>query len=135
MTFSRTGIDRNHRQAIVAFAACVSAAAPGFAHAQSTLAESQVDALEGLFGKQQGFRRTQAKGLCASGYFVGKWMAGCPEDGTPWWRIVNAKGELPIAKRDPRMAIDQRTRLEQEGVPFDGDLINREAFWDPLSLF
>ena len=33
--------------------------------------EAQVNALEGLAGKQAGFRRSQAKGLCASGYFVG----------------------------------------------------------------
>ena len=71
----------------------------------------------------------------ASGYFVGKWMAGCPDDGTPWWRVVNAKGELPIHKRDPRMALDQRARLEAEGVPFDGDVIAKDAFWDPASLF
>lgn len=31
----------------------------------------QVNALEGLFGKQAGFRRSGAKGLCASGHFVG----------------------------------------------------------------
>jgi catalase len=39
--------------------------------AQTSLPESQVNALEGLFGKQAGFRRSQAKGVCASGYFVG----------------------------------------------------------------
>ena len=33
--------------------------------------EAQVNALEGLFGKQATFRRSQAKGVCASGYFVG----------------------------------------------------------------
>lgn len=31
----------------------------------------QVDALEGLFGKNAGFRRSGAKGVCASGYFIG----------------------------------------------------------------
>lgn len=31
----------------------------------------QIDALEGLSGKQPTFRRSQAKGVCASGYFVG----------------------------------------------------------------
>ncbi len=31
----------------------------------------QVDALEALAGKQPTFRRSQAKGVCASGYFVG----------------------------------------------------------------
>jgi catalase len=45
------------------------AAAP--ARAQTSLPEQQVNALEGLAGKQPGFRRAQAKGLCASGYFEG----------------------------------------------------------------
>lgn len=40
-------------------------------HAQVSPPEAQVNALEGLAGKQAGFRRSQAKGLCASGYFVG----------------------------------------------------------------
>lgn len=44
--------------------------------AASTLAQvppplAQVDALEGLFGAQPTFRRSGAKGVCASGYFVG----------------------------------------------------------------
>lgn len=41
------------------------------AHAQTSAAEAQVNSLENLFGKHEGFRRSQAKGLCASGYFVG----------------------------------------------------------------
>lgn len=32
---------------------------------------AQVDALEGLFGKHAAFRRSGAKGLCATGYFTG----------------------------------------------------------------
>jgi catalase len=44
---------------------------PLAAHAQSSPAEAQVNALEGLFGKQAGSRRSGAKGLCASGHFVG----------------------------------------------------------------
>jgi catalase len=44
--------------------------------AADTLAQTppplaQVDALEGLFGTQATFRRSGAKGVCASGYFVG----------------------------------------------------------------
>ena len=41
------------------------------AQAQTSTAEAQVNALENLFGKHEGFRRAQAKGVCASGYFVG----------------------------------------------------------------
>ena len=39
--------------------------------AQASMAESQVNALEGLAGPQPGFRRSGAKGICASGHFVG----------------------------------------------------------------
>lgn len=52
--------------------ACLGAAVlPTTAMAQTSLAESQVNALEALAGKQATFRRAQAKGLCASGYFEG----------------------------------------------------------------
>lgn len=44
---------------------------PLSSHAQVSLPEAQVNALEGLAGKHPGFRRSQAKGLGASGYFVG----------------------------------------------------------------
>lgn len=44
---------------------------PVTASAQVSPPEAQVNALEGLFGKQATFRRSQAKGLCASGYFEG----------------------------------------------------------------
>ena len=46
-------------------------ALPTITQAQVSMPEAQVNALEGLAGKQAGFRRSQAKGLCASGYFVG----------------------------------------------------------------
>ena len=49
----------------------VSAFVPVFAHAQTSPPEAQVNALEGLFGKQAAQRRSQAKGLCATGHFVG----------------------------------------------------------------
>ncbi|MDP3521169.1 MAG: catalase family peroxidase [Hydrogenophaga sp.] len=41
------------------------------AQAQTSQPVAQVDALEGLFGVQAGFRRSGAKGVCASGHFVG----------------------------------------------------------------
>lgn len=41
------------------------------AQAQTSVAEAQVDALEKLFKKQNGVRRSQAKGLCATGTFTG----------------------------------------------------------------
>lgn len=54
-----------------AVAALACALLPAFSHAQTSPPEAQVNALEGLFGKQGGFRRSQAKGLCASGTFIG----------------------------------------------------------------
>ena len=44
---------------------------PLSAQAQAADPAAQVDALEGLFGKHAGSRRSGAKGLCASGTFVG----------------------------------------------------------------
>jgi len=55
---------------VVALAGLNCAVIP-FARAQTSAAQAQVNALENLFGKHPGFRRAQAKGLCASGYFVG----------------------------------------------------------------
>lgn len=44
---------------------------PSAAHAQTSAAEAQVNALEGLAGAQPGSRRSGAKGVCAAGHFVG----------------------------------------------------------------
>ena len=67
----------------------------------------------------------------SSGFLVGRWMANCPDDGTPWWRVVNAKGHLPIGKRSPDLALDQRKRLQKERVKFDDDTIREKHFWEP----
>jgi catalase len=42
------------------------------AQAQVPQPQAQVDALEGLFGKHAGARRSGAKGVCASGHFIGQ---------------------------------------------------------------
>lgn len=57
--------------AAAAAAGLASMMLPVAAQAQVSPPEAQVNALEGLFGKQASFRRSQAKGLCASGYFEG----------------------------------------------------------------
>ena len=41
------------------------------AFAQTSLAASQVKALEGLAGSQPGWRCSGAKGICARGHFIG----------------------------------------------------------------
>lgn len=45
------------------------------AQAQVAQPQAQVDALEGLFGKHAGARRSGAKGVCASGHFTGNTVA------------------------------------------------------------
>lgn len=55
-----------------------------------------------------------------SGYICGRVMGQVMDD-VPWWRIVGKDGKLPISKRGPLHSLEQRTRLEAEGVQFDGD--------------
>ena len=53
-----------------------------------------------------------------SGYVCGRIMNNVGDD-VPWWRIVAKDGSLPIAKRNPNLALRQRELLEAEGVQFD----------------
>ena len=62
----------------------------------------------------------------ASGYFVGRWMAQCPED-TPWWRVVAKSGYLTIGKRSPELAVIQLQRLHEEGIELEGERIASSA--------
>jgi alkylated DNA nucleotide flippase Atl1 len=61
-------------------------------------------------------------------------MGRIPVADAPWWRVVARSGRLPVAKRDPRLAMEQRDRLIAEGVPFVGDDVAPEAFWDAWEL-
>jgi methylated-DNA-protein-cysteine methyltransferase related protein len=58
----------------------------------------------------------------ASARTVGWAMTMALDDGSsepiPWFRVVGADGRLPIAKRSPEAAKEQRERLEAEGVRF-----------------
>lgn len=65
-----------------------------------------------------------------SGVLVGKWMTNCPPD-VPWWRVVGRNGDLLIGSRGPTYALDQRRKLEAEGVVFDGDRVVPDAFTIP----
>jgi alkylated DNA nucleotide flippase Atl1 len=65
---------------------------------------------------------------------TGRAMAQMPED-APWWRVVARTGELPVGKRDPRLAVTQRERLEAEGVLFNEDRIERRCFLAEEELF
>jgi methylated-DNA-protein-cysteine methyltransferase-like protein len=71
-----------------------------------------------------------------SGLLVGKWMAWADDsdfdpDAVPWWRVCAADGSLVIARRDPNLGIQQRSRLEAEGVPFIDDRVDMNAagYW------
>lgn len=67
----------------------------------------------------------------ASGFFVGKWMAGAPQF-VPWWRVVAKDGRLPVDKRNPALAMEQRQRLESEGVIFVEGRVDMVACgWSP----
>lgn len=52
---------------------------------------------------------------------VGYALHALPEgSGVPWQRVVNAAGAVS-PRADPRFAGEQRTRLEREGVVFNGN--------------
>lgn len=53
-----------------------------------------------------------------SGYICGRILGDVPKD-VPWWRVVAKDGSLPVVKRSPDLAKDQREALEDEGVEFD----------------
>src|SRR5688572_4358359 len=51
---------------------------------------------------------------------VGYALYALPEHTTvPWHRVVNAQGRLSLARRGLDAALEQRRRLEAEGVRFD----------------
>lgn len=65
-----------------------------------------------------------------SGVLVGKWMAQCPSH-VPWWRVVGRSGDLLVAKRDAVFAAQQKQKLIDEGVVFDGEAVRRDFFYLP----
>lgn len=62
-----------------------------------------------------------------SGLLVGRRLRSCPE-GVPWWRVVGRDGTLLIGKLDPGAAIEQRQRLESEGIEFIDDRVDVRRF-------
>ncbi len=62
-----------------------------------------------------------------SGLVVGHWMASCPQD-VPWWRVVGAKGNLPVFKRGPGFGVEQQRLLESEGVAFVDGMVDAKHF-------
>jgi len=66
-----------------------------------------------------------------SGLIVGKILAFCEPD-LPWWRVVGADGSLLTARRDPALAVEQRARLEAEGVRLEQDRVLKQYFVEEL---
>ena len=56
--------------------------------------------------------------------YAGAVLAGCDDPTVPWQRVVRADGSLAKGDR-------QRTRLEEEGVPFKGDRVDMRTAWAP----
>lgn len=63
----------------------------------------------------------------ATGRMVGRWMAQCDGD-VPWWRVVAQTGELPVHKRDPKLASDQMRILRKEGVKITDNRIEMSTY-------
>ena len=51
---------------------------------------------------------------------VGAVLRSLEEDGVPWWRVINARGELTIPRIHHGRTL-QRELLEAEGVTVDDD--------------
>jgi catalase len=67
---------------------------PALALEDQTTPQEVISALEGVFGQQPGFRKNHAKGMCASGFFV-----GLPE-ATEYSRSAIFSGaEVPVVVR------------------------------------
>lgn len=71
-----------------------------------------------------------------TGRIVGQMLSACsPVEEMPWWRVVNSKGELSIARRDPQLASQQAALLRQEGVVVGEDhRVPKAAFLEPGDL-
>ena len=50
---------------------------------------------------------------------VGYALFALDDDRVPWWRVVNARGEVSFRPGNADEGRDQRRRLEREGVAFD----------------
>ena len=61
-------------------------------------------------------------GLAGHARQVGYALYALPErTSVPWHRVVNAQGRLSLGKVIPEGDVEQRIRLEIEGVEFDAD--------------
>ena len=71
-------------------------------------------------------------GLHRAARLVGYALHASSEETLPWHRVVNARGRLSVARKDPASAVTQQLRLREEGVTFAGGLVNLELHrWKP----
>lgn len=72
-------------------------------------------------------------GLPRRARFVGYALHALPSGSViPWHRVVNAAGKLSLGALSPPGAVEQRMRLELEGVRFAGGrVVLREFGWRP----
>jgi methylated-DNA-protein-cysteine methyltransferase-like protein len=67
-------------------------------------------------------------GLPGKARLVGRALGRAPKKlALPWHRVVNAQGRISFPE-DSRKAAEQRRRLEEEGVEFEGGSIDLERF-------
>lgn len=66
-----------------------------------------------------------------SGLVAGRWMAVCDPE-LPWWRVVGADGSIKTFGRSPDIGVEQRRRLEAEGVEFDSEGRVKAEFFVPF---
>lgn len=69
-------------------------------------------------------------GMPSHARYVGRTLSRLPPGSRlPWHRVVNASRRIS-PRGDPDAQMEQRRRLEREGVTFVGTLIARAHLWD-----
>lgn len=67
-------------------------------------------------------------GLPGKARLVGRALGRAPKRmALPWHRVVNVQGKISFPEGSDK-AVEQRRRLEQEGVEFENDAIDLERF-------
>lgn len=58
-----------------------------------------------------------------------------PHTAVPWHRVINAKGGISVGRARPGAELEQRFRLEAEGIKFkaDGHISLQQFRWRPGS--